>query len=121
MRFYGGTMRRRKLIHPMALFVFASLAALSAQPIRVGRNGPWASLFTLVAPPASAATLLETTSSSYDALGMLRHWNTIAVDASGLDHTPLRAGEVRTVREQFGPGKAAHAIAIVHIAIYDAV
>jgi hypothetical protein len=51
----------------------------------------------------------------------LRHWNDIAIDASGLDHTPLDAGERRVFGEQLGPGRASLAIAIVHIAIHDAV
>ena len=51
----------------------------------------------------------------------LRYWNAIAVDASGLDHTPVATGETRTFGEQLGPARAARAIAIVHIAIFDAV
>lgn len=48
-------------------------------------------------------------------------WNQIAIDASGLDHTPVAAGEARTFGEQLGPTRASRAIAIVHIAIFDAV
>jgi PAP2 superfamily len=44
---------------------------------------------------------------------VVRRWNRIAVDASGFDH----AGP----GEQPGPGRAARAMAIVHIAIFDAV
>ena len=51
----------------------------------------------------------------------LRHWNQVAIDASGLDHTPLQAGENRVFGEQLGPGRAARAVAIVHIAMFDAV
>jgi hypothetical protein len=43
----------------------------------------------------------------------VRRWNQIAIDASGLDHTP-------GIREQLGPGRASRAMAIVHIAIFDA-
>jgi hypothetical protein len=51
----------------------------------------------------------------------LRYWNTVAVDASGLDHTPLQPGETgRVFGEQFGPGRSSRALAIVHIAIFDA-
>jgi hypothetical protein len=39
-------------------------------------------------------------------------WNAIAIDASGRDH----AGAL----EQFGPGRSSRAMAIVHIAIFDA-
>jgi hypothetical protein len=51
----------------------------------------------------------------------LRFWNQIAIDASGLDHTPVLPGEDRVFGEQLGPGRASRAIAIVHIAIFDAV
>ena len=51
----------------------------------------------------------------------VRHWNAIAIDASGLDHTPVSSWENRAFGEQFGPGRASRAMAIVHIAIFDAV
>jgi hypothetical protein len=46
----------------------------------------------------------------------VRHWNQIAIDASGLDHAPP-PGELP---EQIGPGRASRAMAIVHVAIFDA-
>jgi hypothetical protein len=55
------------------------------------------------------------------AASWLRHWNSVAIDASGLDHTPVRPGETRVFGEQLGPGRSSRAIAIVHIAIFDAV
>lgn len=51
----------------------------------------------------------------------VRRWNRIAVDASGVDHTPVAEGETRVFGEQVGPGRAARAMAIVHIAIFDSV
>jgi hypothetical protein len=51
----------------------------------------------------------------------LRRWNGIAIDASGLDHTPVAPGEARVFGEQLGPTRASRAMAIVHIAIFDAV
>ena len=50
----------------------------------------------------------------------LRRWNQIAIDASGLDHTPPAPGENRVFGEQLGPCRAARAEAIVHIAIFEA-
>ena len=52
---------------------------------------------------------------------VVRRWNRIAIDASGLDHTPLAAGEDRIFGHQLGPGRSSRAMAIVHIAIFDAV
>lgn len=55
--------------------------------------------------PASAAAWPEA--------GPVQRWNTLAVDASGWDHAG--AGE------QLGPGRASRAMAIVHLAMADAV
>src|SRR6266850_2338171 len=46
-------------------------------------------------------------------LDSIRRWNQIAIDASGIDHA--------TAKEQLGPGRAARAMAIVHIAMFDTV
>ena len=51
----------------------------------------------------------------------VHHWNEIAIDASGLDHTPVTPGEQRVFGEQYGPTRSSRAMAIVHIAIFDAV
>jgi hypothetical protein len=50
----------------------------------------------------------------------LRHWNEVALDATGLDHTPTMPGESRVFGEQLGPGRSSRAMAIVHTAIFDA-
>src|SRR5437899_5662243 len=52
-------------------------------------------------------------------LDSLHRWNLIAINASGLDHTPVAPGENRVFGEQFGPGGASRAMAIVHIAMFD--
>jgi hypothetical protein len=51
----------------------------------------------------------------------LRHWNSIAVDASGLDHTRVLPGESRVFGEQLGPGRSSRAMAIAHIAMFEAI
>jgi hypothetical protein len=51
----------------------------------------------------------------------LLHWNAIAVDASGLDHTPVADGDPRVFGEQLGPTRASRAMAIVHVAVFEAV
>lgn len=53
-------------------------------------------------------------------LNQVLRWNQISIDASGLDHTPVRAGENRVFGEQLGPGRASRAIAIVHIGMFEA-
>src|SRR3989475_5518763 len=54
------------------------------------------------------------------AMDRLRHWNEIAIDASGLDHTPVPPRDSRIFGEQVGPGPSRRAMAIVHIAVFDA-
>ena len=56
-----------------------------------------------------------------EAAGWVRRWNAIAIDASGLDHTPPGPGEDRRSGERLGPGKSSHAMAIVHLAMFEAV
>ncbi|MFN8391972.1 MAG: phosphatase PAP2 family protein [Bdellovibrionota bacterium] len=46
---------------------------------------------------------------------MVLHWNHVSVDASGLDHTSSGA------HEQLGPTRSSRAMAIVHIAVFDAI
>jgi hypothetical protein len=55
-----------------------------------------------------------------EATSWVRRWNQIAIDASGLDHTPVAPGEDRVFGEQLGPGRSSRAMAIVHIAIFEA-
>lgn len=55
-----------------------------------------------------------------DSVGRIRYWNEVAYNASGLDHTPVAPGENRVFGEQFGPCRAARALAIVQIAVFDA-
>ena len=52
------------------------------------------------------------------ATAAILRWNSISIDASGLDHTPVAPGENRVFGEQVGPCRAARAVAIVHIAIF---
>lgn len=56
-----------------------------------------------------------------DASSWVLRWNQIAIDASGLDHTPLKAGETHTFGHQLGPTRSSRAMAIVHIAMFDAI
>jgi hypothetical protein len=114
-------MRRLSTIQITAavLLLLGSLTVVASQSGREGFKGFWGGRFggerhrkVLRARPTRPST---------QALERLHHWNAIAVDASGLDHTPLAAGEDRVFGEQLGPGRASRAMAIVHLAIYEAV
>jgi membrane-associated phospholipid phosphatase len=51
----------------------------------------------------------------------LLRWHEISMAATALDHTPAPPGDPRVFREQLGPHRSARALAIVHIAMFDAV
>jgi hypothetical protein len=59
-----------------------------------------------------------------DALDRYFMWNEIALDTTAIDHTPVdpASGEdPRRFGEQLGPHRSSYAMAIVHIAMFDAV
>jgi membrane-associated phospholipid phosphatase len=60
----------------------------------------------------------RTPSSAFDRLFM---WNEVALDTTAIDHTPVQPGEARVFGEQYGPARASRAMAIVHIAMFEAV
>src|SRR2546423_8497060 len=93
---------------------FALTAAASA-----GQNG--SGLENYLGPKFNPTQPKAATTAPSTAVDTITHWNQIAVDASGLDHTPVAPGETRVFGEQLGPVRASRAIAIVHIAVFDAV
>ena len=72
-------------------------------------------------PRFNGVRTTRTTLAPKNALDSVHRWNAIAINASGLDHTPVAPGELRTFGEQLGPTRASRAMAIVHIAIFDSV
>jgi hypothetical protein len=48
-------------------------------------------------------------------------WNGVAIDASGLDHTPSDQGPPHEFGHHLGPCRAARAMSLVHIAMFEAV
>jgi hypothetical protein len=84
-------------------------------------RGYWGPLYGQPAPQQLAQTLNVTAEIDTTPVGRIKHWNEVAIDASGLDHTPVAPGEDRVFGEQLGPGRSSRAIAIVQIAVFDAV
>src|SRR2546430_2633577 len=72
-------------------------------------------------PRFSGVQTARTALAPKNAADSIHRWNTIAINASGLDHTPVASGEIRIFGEQLGPTRASRAMAIVHIAIFDSV
>jgi hypothetical protein len=104
------------------LFMLASPKGASAEGLRGGSDdvfGPWIHLDPRSAPPDvrhhphPGPDRTRAVAVSY--------WNQIARDASVLDHTPVADGDSRIFGEQVGPVRTSYALAIVHIAIFDAV
>jgi membrane-associated phospholipid phosphatase len=72
-----------------------------------------------VAVPYSVMKPPRTPADTYDRYLM---WNEIALDTTAIDHTPVAPGEPACrFGEQFGPHRASRAMAIIHIAMFDAV
>jgi hypothetical protein len=112
--------RHLKLIIPAITF-FALSLALYAAPQTVFRtvSDLWGSLYNVrQTPPAPAKYPPGNGGGSAE---RVRHWNEVAINASGLDHTPVAPGENRVFGEQVGPVRSSRAMAIMHIAVFDAV
>ncbi|MCA1579950.1 MAG: phosphatase PAP2 family protein [Acidobacteria bacterium] len=107
-------MRKNRVALSSAVLLFAAGASLAGS--RPGPQDAYGPRFYPV--PHSRLALRHRPGAGADEI--LR-WNEIAINASGLDHTAVLAGENRVFGEQFGPGRAARAMAIVHVAIFDAV
>jgi hypothetical protein len=111
----------------LAVVAFAAMALSLAVP--VAARGPagdfaeaWSARYHAPAAPGLETRRQERSHRrDNDRTQWLHHWNRIAIDASGLDHTPLAPGEQRVFGEQIGPARASRAMAIVHIAVFDAV
>jgi hypothetical protein len=106
------------------LFIFLAISGGAIRATRAGAQKPTGdidnrrgNLYTDRAEPALSFRA-QMSLSSGTTTGV-RRWNEIAINASGLDHTPVAVGEDRIFGQQLGPGRASRAIAIVHIAIFD--
>lgn len=105
-----------------SLMSFESTAGTATRDVTVNRasvtpkkyHGPRA------APLPYPAKPVPPTQEGTSLLDFVLRWNRIAIDASGLDHTPVQSGENRVFGEAVGPGRSSRAMAIVHIAMFDA-
>jgi hypothetical protein len=106
--------RKRTLIVPILALLTPSLA-ISAWPqeFSKGHHGAFG--------PHFEATHEEPRPQPRRSEDVVRRWNEIALLANALDHTPVAPGEERIFGEQFGPCRTSHALAIVHIAIFEVV
>ena len=98
------------------LLIKPAFVGLAQSPVR-SYGDAWGKRFR---PAGGRSQSVNTPPLGENARARLFYWNRIAIDASGLDHIPVAPGEPRVFGEQLGPGRAARAMAIVHIAIFDA-
>ncbi|HEY7128539.1 MAG TPA: vanadium-dependent haloperoxidase [Nitrospira sp.] len=109
---------RRSLVATLLLFMSASAIQASGADSNIADTlGP----HFQPEPRHAVPDLRVRPRHPFEPVAWVKHWNDIAVDASGLDHTPVAAGEQRVFGEQFGPGRASRAMAIVHIAVFEVV
>src|SRR5499433_356454 len=115
-------MDRRSFLMKTARLVGPALAMLRLdRPGRAGADGFGGGLSDAYGPRFRERSGSRFARRSSGARSRLHHWNEVAIDASGLDHTPVAPGEQRVFGENLGPGRSSRAMAIVHIAIFDAV
>ena len=122
--------RRTSVMLPITVFVMLALIlSLSASAQQRGDRFKrvWGERYTpakqtqaRIQKQAPARQLFNLNNNG-NTLRRLVHWNSIAIDASGLDHTPVPIGDPRIFGENLGPGRSAKAMAIVHIAMFDAI
>jgi PAP2 superfamily len=106
--------QERKLIPTVAILILLLAASAWAEGFPGGMREALGPRFN--GGPRSSLTSRRAHRSKVDSI---RYWNEIAINASGIDHTPGVPGAV--FGEQLGPGRASRAMAIVHIAIFEAV
>lgn len=105
----------------MKKIIAVILSGLALAPFTGFAQTPFNSVFS---NQYSANPNKKQHSSPPKAMDMLHRWNQIAIDATGLDHTPTAIGnpddEPHVFGEQVGPGRASRAMAIIHLAMFDA-
>ena len=99
----------------------SSSAILLALCLCFSNNANASSFSDFFGPRFNGVQTTRTALAPKNALDSIHRWNAIAINASGLDHTPVAPGELRVFGEQLGPTRASRAMAIVHIAIFDSV
>lgn len=114
------TAKTKRILKFFLWFVVSfSVVNLTAADAAEGDPGAWGSRYR--ARSLAGASLLSRHHRGNAPEDWVRRWNEIAINASGLDHTPPGPGEMRNYHEQLGPGRSSRALAIVHIAIFEAV
>ncbi len=110
-------LRFQRLFCTLALWIAAAHAL--AQPA-LASYGNAAKAVYLTQPGTSELPLRHRLTDAIDPLASLAYWNDVALRSNAIDHTPPMAAGIAAQPEQFGPHRTSRALAIVHIAIFDA-
>jgi hypothetical protein len=104
------------------LGVAMGMVAWAQSGVSGGFSDTWGPQYrSQITAPATAIYPSVTAASAGGTLARVKIWNFIAGVANAIDHTPVQPGETRVFGEQFGPARSARALAIVHIALFEAV
>ena len=106
-----------KVIVPPLMLTICSLGVVAELPKQQKASEAFGAKFNRRTD--GAATAFNFSRHRFNSGDMVRRWNAITIDASGLDHTPVPLGDPRVFGEQLGPGRAAKAVAMVQIAVFE--
>jgi PAP2 superfamily len=79
-----------------------------------------AELQKMTTPTTIDSTILTALIASADKRRYLVLWHLIAVDLTAIDHRASLAASPTTYHEQFGPARTARALALIHLAMFEA-
>ncbi len=113
----NSSLRKLLVVLLMTIAVLSSYS-ITAQQKSSSVENTWGQQYR--APRKSPLPLKHPFRPGNSATERLRHWNEVAINASGLDHTPPQSGDSHLFGHQLGPGRSSKAMAIVHIAIFEA-
>ncbi|MDQ6702341.1 MAG: phosphatase PAP2 family protein [Pseudomonadota bacterium] len=121
----AGEKARRLIAWALAAMFALAGSAATAESSLTGENAK--ELERLLAVPAENQAVRYSFKKPpripVDALDRYLMWNEISLDTTAIDHTPVdpASGEdPRRFGEQLGPARASYAMAIIHIAMFDA-
>jgi hypothetical protein len=116
-----GLAANRLIIACSSTLLAATVAGFAVAQTHSQILGPSGIYGPLIQPSPNIITRYPAQRRSAATVDAMRYWNQLAVDATGLDETPVSPGETRVYGEQLGPTRSSRAMAIVHIAVFDAV
>jgi len=114
------------IVASVALLFASTADKAKAEPHLTGQNAK--EIESLLAVPLENQPVRSTDRhrprSPVDALDRYLMWHEIALDTTAIDHTPPDSGvdeKSRPFGEQLGPHRSSYAMAIIHIAMFEAI